>query len=131
MVLPTFELTGGNNITLTASVLDTLVIPLVQSSVPLSVLVSVTCVKWTKVVRFKMAVCRVNMHYSTRKTVELVLNEGSDLEDFSDSGYEENIVVVFCNFFLFSFLLLRKTSVSIHIITLYISMIRAEENYKR
>ena len=92
MVLPTFELTGGNNITLTASVLDTLVIPLVQSSVPLSVLVSVTCVKWTKVVRFKMAVCRVNMHYSARETVELVLNVGSDLEDFLDSGSEENIV---------------------------------------
>jgi len=28
-------------------------------------------------------------------------------------------------------LLLRKTSVSIHIITLHISMIRAEENYSR
>ena len=26
------------------------------------------------------------------ETVELVLNEGSDLEDFSDSGSEENIV---------------------------------------
>ena len=32
------------------------------------------------------------MHYSTRETVELVLNEGSDLEDFLDSGSEENIV---------------------------------------
>ena len=40
-----------------------------------------------------MAVCRVNMHYSARETVELVLNEGSNLEDFSDSGSEENIVV--------------------------------------
>ena len=39
-----------------------------------------------------MAVRRVNMHYSARETVELVLNEGSDLEDFSDSGSEENIV---------------------------------------
>ena len=32
------------------------------------------------------------MHYSMRETVELVLNEGSDLEDLSDSGSEENIV---------------------------------------
>ena len=32
------------------------------------------------------------MRYSARETVELVLNEGSDLEDFSDSGSEENIV---------------------------------------
>ena len=30
--------------------------------------------------------------YSARETVELVLNEGSDPEDFSDSGSEENIV---------------------------------------
>ena len=34
----------------------------------------------------------MNMRYSTRETVELVLNEGSDLEDFSDRGSEENIV---------------------------------------
>ena len=39
-----------------------------------------------------MAVCRVNMRYLTREAVELVLNEGSDLEDFSDSGSEENTV---------------------------------------
>ena len=39
-----------------------------------------------------MAACRVNMHYSARETVELVLNEGLDLEDFLDSGSEENIV---------------------------------------
>ena len=32
------------------------------------------------------------MRYSARETVELVLNEGLDLEDFSDSGSEENIV---------------------------------------
>ena len=32
------------------------------------------------------------MHYSTTKTVGLVVNEGLDLEDFSDSGSEENIV---------------------------------------
>ena len=51
-----------------------------------------TCVKLTKVVCFKMAAYRVNMHYSARETVELVLNEGSDLEDFSDSGSEEKIV---------------------------------------
>ena len=31
------------------------------------------------------------MRYSTRETVELVLNEGSDL-DFSDTVSEENIV---------------------------------------
>ena len=31
------------------------------------------------------------MHYSTMGAVELVLNEGSDLEDFLDSGSEENI----------------------------------------
>ena len=29
-----------------------------------------------------MAVCRVNMRYSMREAVELVLNEGSDPEDF-------------------------------------------------
>ena len=29
-----------------------------------------------------MAVHRVNMRYSTREAVELVLNEGSDPEDF-------------------------------------------------
>ena len=32
------------------------------------------------------------MHYLAMETVELVLNEGSDPEDFSDSGSEENIV---------------------------------------
>ena len=32
------------------------------------------------------------MRYSARGTVELVLNEGLDLEDFLDSGSEENIV---------------------------------------
>ena len=30
--------------------------------------------------------------YSTREAVKLVLNEGSDLEDFSDSGSDENTV---------------------------------------
>ena len=39
-----------------------------------------------------MAARRVNMRYSAMETVELVLNEGSDPEDFSDSGSEENIV---------------------------------------
>ena len=38
-----------------------------------------------------MAACRVNMCYLTREAVEWVQNEGSDLEDFSDSGFEENI----------------------------------------
>ena len=32
------------------------------------------------------------MRYSARENVELVLNEGLYLEDFSDSGSEENIV---------------------------------------
>ena len=32
------------------------------------------------------------MRYSAKETVESVLNEGSDLEDFLDSGSEENIV---------------------------------------
>ena len=32
------------------------------------------------------------MCYSMREAVKLVLNEGSDLEDFSDSGSEESIV---------------------------------------
>ena len=50
------------------------------------------CVKLTKVVRFKMAARRVNMRYSMREAVEFVLNESSDLEDFLDSGSEENIV---------------------------------------
>ena len=49
-------------------------------------------VKGTKVVHFKMAVRRLNMRYSTKETVELVLNEGSDLDDFSDSESEENTV---------------------------------------
>ena len=39
-----------------------------------------------------MAAHRVNMCYSAMETVELVLNEGSDLEDCLDSGSEENIV---------------------------------------
>ena len=39
-----------------------------------------------------MAPCRVNIRYSAKETVELVLNEGLDLEDFSDSGSEENTV---------------------------------------
>ena len=34
----------------------------------------------------------MNMGYSARETVNLVLNEGSDLEDFADSGSEENTV---------------------------------------
>ena len=50
------------------------------------------CVKLTKVVCFKMAARRVNMRYTVRETVESVLNEGLDQEDFSDSGSEENIV---------------------------------------
>ena len=50
------------------------------------------CVKLTKVVHFKIAAHRVNMCYSGRENVELVLNEGSDLDDFSDSGSEENTV---------------------------------------
>ena len=50
------------------------------------------CVKLTKDVRFKMAACRVNMRYSMREAVELVQNEGSDLEDFLDGGSEGNIV---------------------------------------
>ena len=37
----------------------------------------------------------------------------------------------FLTFFLFSFLLLRRTSVSTHLITLYSSMVRADENYSR
>ena len=41
-----------------------------------------------------MAARRVNMHYSARETVALVLNEGSDLENVLDSGSEENIVAV-------------------------------------
>ena len=45
-----------------------------------------------KVVCFKMVARRVNMRYLTKETVELVLNEGLDPEDFSDSGSEENIV---------------------------------------
>ena len=50
------------------------------------------CVKLTKVVHFTIAGHRMNMRYSTREAVKLVLNEGSELEDFSDSGSEENIV---------------------------------------
>ena len=32
------------------------------------------------------------MRYSTREAVEFVQNEGSDLEEFLDSGSEENVV---------------------------------------
>ena len=44
-----------------------------------------------------MAVRSLNMRYSMREAVELVQNEGSDIyiyyiEDFLDSGSEENIV---------------------------------------
>ena len=39
-----------------------------------------------------MAAHRVIMHCSARETVELVRNEGSDLQEFLDSGSEENIV---------------------------------------
>ena len=39
-----------------------------------------------------MVAHKVNMHYSVRETVELVQNEGWDLEDFLDSGSEVNIV---------------------------------------
>ena len=35
---------------------------------------------------------RFKMRYSTREAVELVQNEGSNQEDFSDSSFEENIV---------------------------------------
>ena len=93
MVLPTFELTGGNYITLTASISDTFrntLSPVECSFVCFGI--CNTCVKLTKVAHFKMAARRVNKCYSVRETVELVLNEGSDLEDFSDSGSEENIV---------------------------------------
>ena len=41
---------------------------------------------------FQIAARRVNMRYLMRETVELVLNEGSDLEDFLDSGSEGNSV---------------------------------------
>ena len=39
-----------------------------------------------------MAARRMNMCYSAMKTVELVLIEALDPEDFLDSGSEENIV---------------------------------------
>ena len=39
-----------------------------------------------------MVAHRVNMCYLMREAVGAVLNEGSDLEDFSASGSEENIV---------------------------------------
>ena len=41
-------------------------------------------VKLMKDVPFKIVAHRVNMRYSKRETVELVQNEGSDLEDFSE-----------------------------------------------
>ena len=94
-VLPTFELTGGNYITLTASILDTFgntLSPVECSFVCFGV--CTTCVKLMKVARFKMVACRVNMRYSARETVELALNEGSDLEDFLDSGSEETLLIL-------------------------------------
>ena len=93
MFLPTFAWTGGNYITLTASVSDTFGKP--PSPVECSLVcfgICNTCVKLMKVVCLKMVACRVNMCYSTSEDVELVLNEGLDLEDFSDSVSEENIV---------------------------------------
>ena len=48
-------------------------------------------VKLMKDVPFKMVAHRVNMRYSKRETVELVQNEGSDLEDFLESCSLENI----------------------------------------
>ena len=95
MVLPTFELTGGNYITLTASISDTFgntLSPVECSFVCFGV--CNTCVKLTKVARFKTAARRVNTRYSARETVELVLNEGSDLEDFLDSGSEETLLIL-------------------------------------
>ena len=82
-VLPTFELTGGNYITLTASISDTFgntLSPVECSFVCFGV--CNTCVKRSKVARFKMAARRVNMGYSAMETVEFVLNEGLDPEDF-------------------------------------------------
>ena len=92
-VLPAFELTGINYITLTTSISVTFsntLSPVECSFVCFGV--CNTCVKLTKVARFKTAARRVNTRYSARETVELVLNEGSDLEDFSDSGSEQNII---------------------------------------
>ena len=91
-VLPTFELAGGNYITLSASILDTFSNTL--SSVKCSCVCFGICnmCQTDESCTFQMVARRVNMRYSTMETVELVLNEGSDLEDFSDSGSEENIV---------------------------------------
>ena len=92
-MLRTFQLTGGNYRTLTASVSDTFgntLSPVECSFVCFGV--CNTCVKLTKVAHFKMAAHRVNICYLAMETVELVLNEGSALEDFLDSGSEENIV---------------------------------------
>ena len=93
MILPAFQLTGGNYIILTASISDTFsntLSPVECSFVYFGV--CNMCVKGTKVACFKMAARRVNMCYLMREAVKFVLNEGSDLEDFSDSGSEENIV---------------------------------------
>ena len=96
MVLPAFQLTGGNYITLTASILDTFCNTL--SPVECSFVcfgICNMCVKQTKVAYFKLAARRVtmsDMHHSATETVELVLNEGLDQEDFLASGSEENIV---------------------------------------
>ena len=43
---------------------------------------------------FAMAARRVNTRYPTREDVELVLHEGSYLEDVSDSDSEENIMFI-------------------------------------
>ena len=48
-------------------------------------------VKLTKDEQIKTVAHRVNMRYSMREAVELVQNEGWDLEDFLDSGSQENI----------------------------------------
>ena len=53
------------------------------------------CVKLLKVVHFKMAVHRVKMRYLMREVVELVLNEGSDLEDlFLTVGLKRTLLIV-------------------------------------
>ena len=59
-----------------------------QTSAPLSVLSFVMC-QTDKSCTFQNG---GTQSYSARETVELVLNEGSDLKDFLDSCSEENIV---------------------------------------
>ena len=52
------------------------------------------CVKLMKVVHFKIMARRVNMCYLARENMELVLNEGLDLEDFQTVVLKRTLLIL-------------------------------------